>query len=246
MAYKRILIDNFNGASIDFANRWVAVQGSGIPTQTAGTLNMPCVMDYPKIDGKNYFDLSKGIFAAKLSVTGTRADASEFYIGAHDESGNQISAAGSPFGAYVTFEPAGLATFNNEVKTDTTVGVGPSWVNGKWWGIGNMTSDNVVRMYNSIDGQIWNEMARCTVGGTFNKTRTAILFKTGIWNGTTTDLTARFDDASFWMRTPESSRLGKVRVNGAWTNAIPKIMVGGQWVASAPHNRVGNIWRTPQ
>jgi hypothetical protein len=246
VSYSRIRIDSFNGASIDFTDRWIAIQGSGIPTQSGGTLNMPCVMDYPQIDGKNYFDLSTGILAARLSATGTRSDASEFYIGARDEAGNHIAAVGAPSNAYITFEPYGLTTFNNEVKTDTTVGIGPSWSNGKWWGIGNMTSDNVIRMYNSINGQNWVEMARCTVGGTFNKKRAAIIFKSGIWNGTTTDLVARFDDASYWVHTPEQGKSAKVRVNGAWTDATPKSLVSGVWVSSTPRTRVGASWRAPQ
>lgn len=244
MAYKRILVDSFNGATLDIS-RWTVVQSTGV-AQASGTLNLSCVMDYPRVDSKNFFDLSTGIFGAKLTATGTRTVGSEFFIGAHDGAGNHIAAIGAPNGASVTFQPGGLTTFNNEIKTDTTVGVGPSWSNGSWWGIGNMTSDNVIRMYNSRDGQNWNEMSRCTVGGTFNRAHAGIFFKAGIFNGSTTDLVAKFDDASFWTRTVSPSHTAKVRVNGSWAYAEPMTRVGGAWVSSTPKTRDGVIWQAPR
>lgn len=246
MPYSKVTIDTFNGAAIDFTDRWTSIQGSGIPTQTQGTLNMPCVMDYPLIRGKNYFRLSTGILAARLSGTGTRVDASEIYIGVHDGAGNGISAVGAPSNAYLTFEPVGLATFNNEVKTDTTVGVGPSWANGDWWGVGNIGADNILKMYKSKDGQNWTEMARCTVGGTFDRTHTAISFKSGIWNGTTTDFVAKFDDASFWRKTQVSSRMTQVQISTGWTWAEPMARVSDNWVSSTPKTRDGSLWLPPQ
>lgn len=245
MPYSQVTIDTFNGTSLDFTDRWTSVQGSGIPSLSAGMLNMPCVMDYPLIRGKNFFRLSTGILAARLSATGTRVDASEFYIGAHDGAGNGIAAVGSPSNAFITFEPIGLATFNNEVKSDTTIGVGSSWVNGDWWGIGNMSSDNVLRMYKSRNGQTWTEMARCTVGGTFDRTHAAISFKTGIWNGTTTDLVAKFDDASFWRKTQVSSRMVRTQISTGWTWAETKGMSSGSWASSTPKIRDGNLWLPP-
>jgi hypothetical protein len=243
--YSRVLIDSFNSAAIDFADRWTVVQGPGY-SQSSGTLNMACVMDYPWITGKNHFRLSTGILAAQVTVTGTRTDGSEFYIGAQDAAGNGISAAAAPNGAYITFEPTGLATFNNEVKTDTTIGLGSSWANGDWWGIGNMGADNVLRMYKSKNGQTWTEMARCTVGGTFDPTSVAISFKTGIWNGSTTDLTAKFDNASFWRKTQVSSRMTRVQISTGWTWAEPKGNVSGSWVSSTPKTRDGSLWLPPQ
>ncbi|AXQ61259.1 hypothetical protein SEA_LIBERTYBELL_18 [Streptomyces phage LibertyBell] len=244
MPYSQVVIDTFNGAAIDFNDRWYQAQGPG-GSLGSGTLNMPCVMDYPMIQGKNFFRLSTGILAARLSATGTRAEASEFYIGAHDGAGNGVLAVGAPQGAYITFEPLGLATFNNEVKTDVDVGVGPSWVNGDWWGIGNVSADNILRMYKSRDGQTWTEMARCTIGGTFDRNNCAISFKTGIWNGTTTDLTARFDDASFWRKTQVSSRMTQVRVSGNWIWGEPMGMSGGNWVSTTPKVRDGSLWLPP-
>jgi hypothetical protein len=207
---------------------------------------MPCVLDYPWIQGKTFFRLSTGILAARLTATGTRVDGSEFYIGVHDGAGNGISAVGAPYGAYITFEPYGLATFNNEVKTDTSIGLGPGWVNGDWWGVGNVAADNVFRMYKSRNGQDWVEMARCTIGGTFDRTHAAISFKTGIWNGNTTDLTARFDDASFWRKTQLSTRMTQVKLStGSWTWAEAKAMSGGSWVSSTPKTRDGSLWLPP-
>jgi hypothetical protein len=239
-----VVIDTFNGASIDFTDRWTQLQGPG-GVQSSGTLNMPCVMDYPWIRSKNYFRLSTGILAARLSTSGTRVDGCEFYIGAHDSAGNGISAVGAPYGAYITFEPYGLATFSNEVKTDTTVGLGPSWVNGDWWGIGNVSSDNIFRMYKSRDGQTWTEMARCTVGGTFDRSNVAVSFKTGIWTGTTTDLNARFDDVSFWRKTQLSSRMVRTQISTGWTWSEPKGMSSGNWVSSTPKIRDGSLWLPP-
>jgi hypothetical protein len=203
-------------------------------------------MDYPWIKGKNYFRLSTGILAAQLSATGSRIDASEFYIGAHDGAGNGIAAVGSPSNAYITFEPTGLATFNNEVKTDTTIGVGASWVNGDWWGIGNVGADNVLRMYKSRNGQIWTEMSRCTIGGTFDRNHVAISFKSGIWNGTTTDLVAKFDNASFWRKTQLSSHMVRSQISTGWTWAEAKGMAGGNWTPAIPKTRDGSLWLPPR
>lgn len=243
MPYSQVTIDTFNGSAIDFTDRWTSVQGSGIPSQSAGSLNMPCVMDYPMLRGKNYFHLGTGILAARLTATGTRTDASEFYIGAQDSNGNGIAAEGSPVGAYITFEPSGLATFSNEVKSDTTIGIGPSWANGDWWGIGNVASDNILKMYKSKNGQEWTEMARCTVGGTFDRTSVSVTFKTGIWNGTTTNLVAKFDDVSFWRKTQLSSRMIRSRIQSALTWAEPMVWDGSEWVSSTPKVMDEDLWR---
>lgn len=240
MAYIQTLIDNFNDGSLDLA-KWTVTQGPG-SSESGGTLNMACVADYPRVEGDQFFDLSTGIFAAKLSVTGTRTEGCEFYIGAHDATGNTMAALGAPNGSYITFSPDGAATFSNEVITDTTVGVGWDWVNGKWWGIGNMGPDNVLRMYNSTDGQTWVEMARCTVGGTFNKSAVGLVFQSGVWNGTTPDLVANFDDASFWAPESQTFVTRKVRWNGSWVAATPKVRIGGTWVVASPKPRVGGTW----
>ena len=242
MVYAQTLIDNFDDNVFDEA-KWTVTQGRG-STESGGKLNLACIADYPRVEGDILFDLSTGILAAKLSVTGTRASNTEFYIGAHDASGNHISALGGPNGSYITFQPGGLATFSNEVVTDETVGVGPAWVAGAWWGIGNMGSDNVVRMYNSTDGQTWNEMARCTVGGTFNKTAVGMVFMAGVWDGSTPSLVANFDDASFWavQATGDSFRPVKVRTGGSWKLGVPKARVGGVWVPAYSKPRFENTW----
>jgi len=238
--YVQTLIDNFDDASLDLA-KWTVTQGPG-SSESGGSLNMSCVADYPRVEGDQLFDLSGGILAAKLSTTGTRIEATEFYIGAHDAGGNAILALGAPNGSYITFGPNGATTFSDEVITDTTVGVGWDWVNGTWWGVGNLGTDNVLRMYNSTDGQTWNEMARCTVGGTFNKTAVGLVFMTGIWNGMTTDLVANFDDASYFALETESFVTRKVRWGGSWIPAVPKARIGGEWVPAAPMPRIEGVW----
>jgi hypothetical protein len=242
VAYSPSLIDDFNDGTIDPA-KWAIIQGPGA-TESGGTLNLPCNMNYPRVEGQILHDLSNGIFAAKLSATGTRVEASEFYIGAHDGAGNHISAMGGANGAYLTFQPGGLATSSNVVVTDTTVGIGWDWTPGNWWGIGNMGTDNIVRMYNSADGQTWNEMARCTVGGTFNKFQTGLVCMAGIWNGTLTDLTAKFDDATFWVSETggDSYHPVKIRSGGGWVTAMPKVRVDGAWISTHPKPRVGGTW----
>jgi hypothetical protein len=240
VAYTQTLIDNFNDAVLDPA-KWTETQGPGT-TESGGTLNLACVPDYPRVEGDILFDLSKGILAAKLSVSGTRTEGCEFYIGAHDTSGNAVSALGAPNGAYITISPDGLATTSNEVITDTTVGVGWDWVPGTWWGIGKMGSDNVVKMYNSTDGQIWNEMARCTIGGTFNKTSVGMLFMAGVWNSTTPDLVAKFEDASYWAEESTTFVTRRVRWQNQWVAATPKVRIGGAWVPAAPKPRIGGVW----
>jgi hypothetical protein len=240
VAFTQTLVDDFDDASLDLA-KWTITQGPGA-TESGGTLNLACVGDYPRVEGDIFFDLSKGILAAKLSTSGARAEGCEFYLGAHDAAGNHISALGAPNGSYITFQPGGLATFSDEVIVDETVGVGWDWVSGTWWGIGNMGSDNVVRMYNSADGQTWNEMARCTVGGTFDKTAVGHVFMAGVWNGTTPTLVANFDDASYWVEETQTFVTRKVRWNGQWIAATPKVRIGGQWVPAAPKPRVGGAW----
>lgn len=243
--YTQTLIDNFNDSVLDPV-KWSETQGPGA-NESGGTLNLPCVLDYPRVEGKTPFDLSRGIFAAKLSVTGLRAEGCEFYVGVHDGSGNHISALGAPNGSYLSFQPGGLTTFGNEVITDLTVGVGWDWVNGTWWGIGNMGVDNVIRMYNSVDGQTWNEMARCTVGGTFNKSSARMVLMAGVWNGTTPDLVANFDDASFWMveSEGESFRSKRIRFEGNWIYGIPKVRVNGAWELAHSKPKVGGLWNSP-
>jgi len=240
VAYVQTLIDNFNDGSLDLA-KWTVTQGPG-SSESGGTLNLSCVADYPRVEGDGFFDLSKGILAAKLSVTGTRAPNTEFYIGAHDASGNYISALGGPNGTYLTFQGGGATTFNTVVITDTTVGVGPSWVTGTWWGIGNLGSDNIIRMYKSTDGQAWTEMGRCTVGGTLNKTAVGLVFMAGVWDGSTPSLMANFDDASYWANESTTFVTRKVRVGGAWVPAVPKVRVGGAWVTADPKPRIGGVW----
>lgn len=238
--YVQTLIDDFDDGSLDLA-KWTVTQGPG-SSESGGTLNLSCVADYPRVEGDLQFDLSKGILAAKLSVVGTRVDGTEFYIGAEDSSGNAIAALGAPNGSYITFNPSGAVTFNTEVIVDTTVGVGWDWVDGTWWGIGNLGADNILYMYNSTDGVTWNEMAHCTVGGTFGKTSVGMMVQAGIWNGSTTDLTAKFDDASYFAFEAEVFVTRKVRWGGAWIPAVPKARIGGEWVAASPKPRIGGAW----
>lgn len=240
MAYAQTLIDNFADGSIDAA-KWTITSGPGT-TESGGTLNQAAVADYPRIEGKTYFDLANGIFAAKLSVSGTRAPNTEFYIGVHDASGNSISGLGGPNGTYLTFQAGGAASFNTEVITDTTVGIGPSWTNGKWWGIGNMGADNKIKLYNSTDGQTWNEMARCTVGGTFNKSAAALVFQAGVWDGSTPTLSANYDDASFWAKVLNAFAPRKVRWGGVWVWGTAKARMGGEWVDTTPKPRLTGAW----
>lgn len=240
MAYSQVLIDDFADNFLN-SSKWEITQGPGT-TESGGTLNLSCVADYPRVEGKTYFDLSTGILAAKLSVTGTRSASTEFYIGARNANGNSICGMGGPNGSYLTFQGSGATTFSNEVKTDTTVGIGPGWMNGTWWGVGNMGSDNVLRMYKSSDGQNWSEMARCTVGGTFDKSAAALVFMAGVWDGSTPNLVANYDDASFWNVQVETFAVRKIKWNGVWTWGTPKVRVGGVWVPAAPKPRVGGAW----
>lgn len=240
MPYVQTLIDNFNDASLDLA-KWTVTQGPG-SSESGGTLNLACVADYPQVVGDQFFDLSQGILAAKLSVSGTRAPNTEFYIGARDVSNNYISALGGPNGTYLAFQGGGAATSNTPVILDTTVGIGWDWVPGTWWGIGNMGPDNIVYMYKSTDGSSWTEMGHCTVGGTFNKNAVSLLFMAGVWDGSTPTLVANFDDASYWVAEVASFVTRKVRWNGLWVPATPKIRVGGAWVPAAPKPRISGAW----
>lgn len=239
--YIQTLVDNFDDGVLD-TDRWTETQGPGA-TESGGKLNLPCVLDYPRVEADvTPFNLSMGILAAKLSVTGTRAEGCEFYIGAHDGAGNSIAALGAPNGSYLSFQPGGAATFGDEVIVDTVVGVGWDWVPGTWWGIGNLGLDDVIHMYNSTDGQTWNEMARCTVGGTFNKTTTGLVMMAGVWNGTTPDLAANYDDASYWASESEIFSTRKVRLGGVWVPATPKVRVDGAWHVATPNPRIGSLW----
>ncbi|ATN93664.1 hypothetical protein SEA_SCAP1_15 [Streptomyces phage Scap1] len=238
--YVQTLIDDFADAALDPV-KWDITQGPGA-TESGGTLNLACVADYPRVEGLNYFDLSKGILAAKLSISGTRAPNTEFYLGAHDAAGNHISALGGPNGSYLTFQAGGSTTFNTEVIVDTTVGIGWDWVPGTWWGIGNLGSDNIVYMYNSTDGQTWTEMAHCTVGGAFTKNAVGLVFMSGVWDGSTPDLVANYDDASYFALETPTFVTRKVMWNGVWIPAVPKARIGGEWVPAEPKPRIGGAW----
>lgn len=240
MAYTQTLIDNFADGTID-STKWTITQGPGA-TESGGTLNLACVADYPRVEGKTYFNLASGILAAKLSTTGARTSNTEFYIGARNANGNAIAGMGGPAGSYLTFQGSGATTFSNEVITDTTVGIGPSWTADTWWGVGNMGPDNVLRMYNSSDGQTWNEMARCTVGGTFDKTAVGLMFMAGVWDGSTPNLVAIFDDASFWAVQVSTFAVRKVRWGGSWIWATPKVRIDGEWVPASSKPREGDAW----
>lgn len=240
MGYIQTLVDDFADGSLDSA-KWAITQSPGA-IESGGTLNLSCIADYPRVEGKTYFDLTSGILAAKLTATGTRSENTEFYIGAHDPAGNAITGMGNPSESYLTFQGNGLTTFSNEVVTDEVVGIGPGWVNGSWWGIGNMDSSNVVRLYNSTNGQIWNEMARCTVGGTFDKTSTALVFMAGVWDGTSPNLVAKYDDASYWSSDIQTFAFRRVRWSGNWIWATPKVRMGDSWVAASPKPRISDVW----
>ncbi|WMI34395.1 glycoside hydrolase [Streptomyces phage SheRa] len=240
MPYVQTLIDDFADGTLD-STKWEITQGPGT-TESGGTLNLSCVADYPRVEGKQFFDLSKGILAAKLTVSGTRSSNTEFYIGAHDAAYNAISAMGGPAGSYLTFQGSGSTTFNTQVTVDTTVGLGPSWVNGTWWGLGNLGADNILYMYKSTDGQNWTEMAHCTVGGTFTKTAAGLVFMAGVWDGSTPSLVANFDDASYFALETMTFVTRKVRWNGAWIPAVPKARIGGAWVPASPKPRIGGAW----
>ncbi|QAY16233.1 chitosanase [Streptomyces phage IceWarrior] len=228
MSYSQTLVDDFNTDPLDETVRWDITQGPGT-TQNGGYLKQSAVPDYPRIEGQQFFDISSGILAAKLSHSGSPTSATEIYIGAHDGAGNAISCLGAVNGSYITFQPTGAAIFSDEVVTDETVGVGPSWMPGAWWGIGNMGADNVIHMYNSADGQTWNEMARCTVGGTFNKAHVGLVLMTGVWEGSSTWVT-QWDDASYWAYIQDDVQTIKVREGGLWVPAKPKVRSGGAWV----------------
>lgn len=102
MAYTQTLIDNFADGTID-STKWTITQGPGA-TESGGTLNLACVADYPRVEGKTYFNLASGILAAKLSTTGARTSNTEFYIGARNANGNAIAGMGGPAGSYLTFQ----------------------------------------------------------------------------------------------------------------------------------------------
>lgn len=240
MPYVQTLLDNFDDGSLD-TSKWWETQGPGY-SESGGTLNFACVADYPRLENKQSFDIRTGIFAAKLSTSGARTGNTEFYIGAHDFAGNHISGMGGPAGTYMTFQPGGLTTFNTEVIASGTGGIGPTWVPGTWWGIGNMDENNVIHMYKSSDGQNWSELGRCTVGGTYNKATTGFVMMAGVWDGSSPDLVAKFDDASFWSLESETFSTRKVRWGGNWVPATPKVRVGGAWVTSYPKPRIAGAW----
>jgi len=243
VGYTPALIDDFDDDILD-TNKWTITQSPGA-TESDGTLNMACVADYPRVEGSALYDLTSGILAAKLSASGTRSSGTEFYIGARDGSGNAVSALGTPLTAYVAFQPSGSATISNEEIIDTEVGVGPNWVDGTWWGIGNMGNDNVVRMYNSPDGETWYEMANCKVGGTFDKSHAGLVFMAGVWDGTTPDLVAHFDDATYWVVESLSYQKRRVRSGGVWVYATPKVRVNGEWVVASPKPKIDGEWFLP-
>ena len=214
MAYSQTLIDNFDDNTINLT-KWTLIDGAGI-TESGGKLNVPAQSVYPQALSQALYNLENGILAAKLTRSGTATAETEFYFGAHDSTGtNMVGILATPSTNFWEFVTYGAAATSSEVLTDT-VGVGSSWVNNTWIGVGNLGSDNILYAYKSSDGVTWTEMGHCTVGGTFGKSSTGLDITVGVYSGSST-FVAQFDDASFWSEATTPS--AKVRVGGSWVNA---------------------------
>lgn len=193
MPYLETIFDNFNDNSVDAA-KWTTVI-SGF-TETSQKLRFVAGSTYPTIAGSQIFDLGKGILAMRMTATGTGGAETEFEFGVRDSADNRVKLFGTPSNATINVTVGGSATASSIVITDT-LGVGGGWVANNWVGVGNIGADNIIRFYKSTDGYTWTELARATVGGTFNKTAAGYFISIGRWGGSNA-WTYNFDDASYF------------------------------------------------
>lgn len=240
------VIDNFDDGSIDTL-KWDVTATPGSVTETSGKLNLTDDPDFPTVIGLVFKDIRSGILAAKLEETGTPTVDSKFYFGVHNNSGNGVELDATPANASFEFYEASV-TITDFTIFDTTVGVGPSWIDNWWLGIGNVEtvgSDTVIHFYKSPDGTTWFEIARCIVFGTASFTGGSACFVLGSGTDavTASSFVSKFDDASYFSAsfTPTT----KVRMGSAWVDATLKVRVGGAWVSATPKVRSAGSWVTP-
>lgn len=208
--------------------------------ESGGKLQLSSVGQYPNVSSKARFDITKGILAVKVSQSGTPISSSELYVGVRDIAGNGFDYLSDPAGAgFFDMKPAsGSATTTS--SGIVTGGVDASWNADDWLGIG--MSGSIATAYKSPDGQTWTELGHCTIGGSFDKTATGISMMCGNFGTVSCDYKALFDDPSFFA----SALPIKVRVSGAWVNAVMKIRVNDAWVDAVPKVKIAGAWATPK
>jgi hypothetical protein len=240
----QFLIDDFNDNTIDLA-KWAVINSTGI-TESGQKLNLTDHPSYPGIRSLAYQNLTEGILAAKMDQTGTPTFDTKLYFGIHDSDSDGVEIDATPADAQFEFFEAGSLTIVSSTIFDTTVGLGPSWIDGTWFGIGNaevVGTDTVVHVYKSSNLSTWFEVARFTIFGTssFNRTSARLVLGSGTSAGSPSGWVVSYDDVSFFANNP----LVKVRVGGAWVTAKTKVRVGGAWVTAKPKVRVGGAWVIP-
>lgn len=233
------VLDAFNDGALS-TTIW-NVTGSSFITETGTQLHITGDVSYPFIQSKTHYDLTTCILAVKWDAgTGTATASSQFIISVDDSSStpNQVILTSAVSGNAWGLQAGGSATVSG---TTSGTGLGTSLADGTWIGLGMMGSDSILRAYKSTDGVTWTQFASCTVGGTFTKTACKLRIQAGHFTGSESPTwKTNIDQASVWAATIQPR--AKVRVGGAWLEAVPKVRVGGAWVVSHPRSRVSAGW----
>lgn len=238
MSYASFLFDDFNDNSID-SSKWTLV-GTRAATEVLGKFHT--IAGNSGDDCKGYgtpkYDIRKGILAAKMSKTGTSADAYTV-IGLSDPSGDNIRVFGRNTSTAFSVSSSGFGSLTN-TQTDTSVFLGPSWVNGTW--LGWTVESNTMYLLKSSDGANWTEIFHsvATAPINFDFSNAGLIIGSVNFGSTSTSVANDWDDATYFA--DKFYLASSMRVGGAWVNGVPKVRVGGAWVNARTKVRVGGSW----
>lgn len=239
------LTDDFNDNSFD-TSLWDSASSPGV-SETSGKLHLTAFTSGTNstVKGKRYFNLKKGVVAAKMTKSGTTHSQVYIGVGVIDAAGNNMLLLGQSSSATFTRSSTGITTGATTI-VDTTVGLGPTWTGGTWLGSTYNTSDNTYRLLKSTDGVTWTQILRIIVtGGAMNWADAAVYFQ--VQNLTSpasnSNVIVDYDDYTFFGT--NSLFYSKVRVGGAWVTALPKMRVGGAWVPARSKVRLSGVWGEP-
>lgn len=232
------LIDNFNDNSLN-TTVWTFPQGTGNITETSAQFHIAAKTSYDYAKTNKTHNLTNEYFAVKwIPGTGTATASVTFILTADDSAGNQVMLATTPVNTGWQFQAGGAATVTG---TTSGTGLGTSLASGTWFGIGRIQADNLLHLYKSTDGVTWTDMASCTVGGTFDKTKVQFRIQAGFYTVTETPTwVCNIDEAAVWDVNARDKV--HVRSGAAWVESAIKARSGAAWVGAKPKVRIGGVW----
>lgn len=246
MAVIQFVFDNFNDNSINTA-LWTPGVGSTAQSETSGKLNTPAASSSAPttMTGKNnYYDLTKGRLAVRLTRSGTVDTNVYTFFGIKDDTGN----------GYLNFHRSSDATISNGINSlgtgtatnvDTTVGMGPSMVANTWFGWTYTVATSTYSLDKSTDGTTWTQVHKfvTTAAGSFNYKKVQLHLGCTSY-GTVTNFTPQWDDVTYFAT--DTLLRGKVRYNGAWLAVYPRVRYASAWYRPITKTRIAGGWGRPQ